>query len=182
MQTAKLLGKQDTGTASDEDVLLLRILTPLAKLYVCKQALPVISEGLEAFGGQGVMEDTGIPIAYRDTQINAIWEGTTNILSLDVLRCLVKTNGEALVAFRSHVKSKLENVKRPLLKPAADKINHALDQLIDVVQKQTQVLEQGARVLEYGARDFSFSLARLFTSATILEFAETEFEENIALR
>ncbi len=55
-KNARLLGKSETGIASDEELLLLRLLNPLSKLYVCKQSMSTISEGLEAFGGQGAME------------------------------------------------------------------------------------------------------------------------------
>jgi len=99
-QNTRLLGRQETGVASDEELLLLRLLNPLSKLFVCKQSMSTISEGLEAFGGQGAMEDTGLPVMLRDSQIFVIWEGTTNILALDVLRSLAKTGGEALKAFR----------------------------------------------------------------------------------
>ena len=63
-------------------------------------AIGAISECLEAIGGQAIMEDTGIPYLYRDAQIFAIWEGTTSVLAMDVLRSIVKTNGETVFAFR----------------------------------------------------------------------------------
>ncbi|ORZ40466.1 hypothetical protein BCR44DRAFT_1386096 [Catenaria anguillulae PL171] len=65
---------------------LLRILTPILKLYTGKRAVAAISEGLELIGGNGYIEDTGIPRLLRDAQVLAIWEGTTNVLSLDVVR------------------------------------------------------------------------------------------------
>ena len=46
-----------------------------------------------AFGGQGYIEDTGLPSLLRDSQVLSIWEGTTNILSLDVLRSIQKSKG-----------------------------------------------------------------------------------------
>lgn len=63
-------------------------------------AIAAISECLECLGGQGVMEDTGLPYLLRDVQIFAIWEGTTAVLSADVLRSIIKSNGETLFAFR----------------------------------------------------------------------------------
>ena len=68
--------------------LLLRLLTPLAKLWTGKLAVKMCSEALECFGGAGYIEDTGLPQLLRDAQVYAIWEGTTNVLSLDSLRAL----------------------------------------------------------------------------------------------
>src|SRR5207247_694586 len=65
---------------------LLRILTPIAKLTTGKQAVAVASEAIESFGGAGYVEDTGLPRLLRDAQVLPVWEGTTNVLSLDLLR------------------------------------------------------------------------------------------------
>lgn len=59
-----------------------------------RQAIKVCSEGLESFGGMGYLEDSGIPRLLRDAQVLSIWEGTTNILGLDVLRAISKSNGQ----------------------------------------------------------------------------------------
>ena len=87
-KTVQLLGKDETGEASSSESALLRLLTPVVKLYTAKQAIAVSSEVLECFGGAGYVEDTGIPQLLRDSQVLAIWEGTTNVLSLDVIRAI----------------------------------------------------------------------------------------------
>ncbi len=61
------------------------MLTSIVKLTTGRQAVHVASEVLEAFGGAGYVEDTGLPALLRDSQVFPIWEGTTNVLSLDVL-------------------------------------------------------------------------------------------------
>ena len=71
----------------------LRLVAPLAKLTTGRLAVASASEYLEAFGGAGYVEDTGIPRLLRDAQVLPIWEGTTNVLSVDVLRAL--TTGPA---------------------------------------------------------------------------------------
>ncbi|CAI9598619.1 unnamed protein product [Staurois parvus] len=103
MEVARLLGLEETNMATEQDQHLLRLLTPIAKLYTGKQAVAVVSEGLECFGGQGYMEDTGLPAMLRDAQVLTIWEGTTNILSLDILRSVIKSQGQVLSAFFSAV-------------------------------------------------------------------------------
>lgn len=85
-----LLGKDECGLATDRERALLRALTPIVKLYTAKICMRVTSEALELFGGAGYIEDTGIPRLLRDAQVFSIWEGTTNILSLDFLRALEK--------------------------------------------------------------------------------------------
>ena len=87
-RAAALAGREETGEASAEERSLLRLLIPLAKLSTGKQAVAVASEALECFGGAGYVEDTGLPRLLRDAQVLPIWEGTTNVLSLDALRAI----------------------------------------------------------------------------------------------
>ncbi|HEY1488683.1 MAG TPA: acyl-CoA dehydrogenase family protein, partial [Micromonosporaceae bacterium] len=78
---------------------LARILPPLAKLACARQAVDVTSQLLESFGGAGYLEDTGIPQLLRDVHVQCIWEGTTSVLALDVLRALRDPDvGAALLA------------------------------------------------------------------------------------
>ena len=86
MELGWLMGKAETGVASDDEKRRLRALIPLAKLTTGKQVVSCVSECLECFGGAGYVEDTGLPRMLRDAQVLPIWEGTTNVLSLDVLR------------------------------------------------------------------------------------------------
>ncbi|SIS13655.1 Acyl-CoA dehydrogenase [Peribacillus simplex] len=86
--TASVYDKGDQGSKADEK--LLRILTPLLKGYICKRARNSTSEGMEARGGNGYIEDWVEPKLLRDAHLGAIWEGTTNIVALDVIRALVK--------------------------------------------------------------------------------------------
>ena len=91
MDLARLQGLLDTNMISDQDTQLLRILMPIAKFYTAKKAVSNASEGIECFGAQGYIEDTGIPAFLRDAQVLPIWEGTSNMMALDVLRALSKT-------------------------------------------------------------------------------------------
>src|SRR5258708_31115637 len=63
------------------------------KLTTARQVVAVVSEALEAFGGAGYVEDSGLPLLLRDAQVLPIWEGTTNVLSLDALRALMAIGG-----------------------------------------------------------------------------------------
>jgi putative acyl-CoA dehydrogenase len=74
-----------------EDAAFKRIGTAVAKYWTCKRAVPHAAEALECFGGNGYVEESGMPRLYREAPLNGIWEGSGNVISLDVLRALVKT-------------------------------------------------------------------------------------------
>ena len=81
LECSSLLQLLDKGDQSQKQIL--RLFTPVLKLFTAKEAVAVCSEGLETFGGVGYMENSRIPVILRDAQVLPIWEGTTNILSLD---------------------------------------------------------------------------------------------------
>ncbi len=89
-EVGELLGRVESGHAKEYERALLRLLTPLAKLWTGKLAVRIASETLECFGGNGYIEDTGLPQLLRDAQVYSIWEGTTNVLSLDAMHVLGK--------------------------------------------------------------------------------------------
>ena len=78
----------------------LRLVAPLAKLATGRLAVASASEYVECFGGAGYVEDTGVPRLLRDAQVLPIWEGTTNVLALDVLRAVVRDDAAAPVLAR----------------------------------------------------------------------------------
>ncbi|VXD06129.1 isovaleryl CoA dehydrogenase [Enterobacterales bacterium 8AC] len=67
-----------------------RLLTPAAKYSLCRQGAPFIAEAMEVLGGIGYCEDNELPRLYREMPVNSIWEGSGNIMCLDVLRSLHK--------------------------------------------------------------------------------------------
>ncbi|HQR23690.1 MAG TPA: acyl-CoA dehydrogenase family protein, partial [Steroidobacteraceae bacterium] len=81
----EIMGRQEQGEIDDQQRALLRLVTPLTKLMTGKQGVAVVSEVIASFGGAGYVEDTGLPLLLRDTHVLPIWEGTTNVLSLDAL-------------------------------------------------------------------------------------------------
>ncbi len=103
MFVAHLLGKEEVGEATASEKILLRALTPIAKLYTAKKAIQISSEVVEMFGGAGYVEDTGLPRLLRDAQVFSIWEGTTNVLSLDMLRAFERE--QALPILMEHFKN-----------------------------------------------------------------------------
>jgi putative acyl-CoA dehydrogenase len=65
-----------------------RIVTPAAKYWVCKRAIAVTAESMEALGGNGYIEEHPLPRFYREAPVNSIWEGSGNIVCLDVVRAM----------------------------------------------------------------------------------------------
>ncbi len=171
MFTAELLGLDESGQGSEDDARLLRVVTPLTKLLTAKQAVAVTSEVLEAFGGAGYVEDTGIPMLLRDVQVLAIWEGTTNVLSLDVLRAVGKEG--ALEPLLAVIKRLCGTAKDPLLIELGD------DAIRAAASAASWLVETGTRDLasvEAGARRFALTLARSLALATLIRHAQWSLE------
>jgi len=78
---------------------LVRVMTPLAKFWVCKRAVPFLGEALECIGGNGFVEEHAMARLYREAPLNGIWEGAGNVVALDVLRALNRNpeSGSALM-------------------------------------------------------------------------------------
>ncbi|XP_029618965.1 acyl-CoA dehydrogenase family member 11 [Salmo trutta] len=171
MEVCRLIGREETGHASQLETHLLRLLTPVAKLYTGKQAIAVISEGLESFGGQGYIEDTGLPAMLRDAQVLSIWEGTTNVLSLDVLRCVSRSSGLVLQAYFTHTQSLLAAASLPSLSVAVRSVDSALSGLREFLQAAAL---KPPGFMELAARDLAYSLARIYMGALLIDHASWE--------
>ncbi len=145
---AELQGRVEAGPTPEGERLLLRVLTPLAKLTTGRQAVAVTSEAIEAFGGAGYVEDTGLPRLLRDAQVLPIWEGTTNVLALDALRAL--SSPGVPEALSREVEGSLKAVRDPSLRAASDVASRALADArgwLAATRDRPAALEAGARRL-----------------------------------
>jgi alkylation response protein AidB-like acyl-CoA dehydrogenase len=156
-EVAQLLGRVEHGGAAAHEPTLLRLLTPLAKLWTGKLSVRICSEALECFGGAGYIEDTGLPQLLRDAQVYPIWEGTTNVLSLDSLRALA---GGGFDALRMAIGGWLADSTEPPLQAA-------IDAALDAAAAQLSVAAGQRDVLEASARGLALTLARC-TAAALL--------------
>lgn len=73
-----------------QEALWARLFTPAAKFAICRAGIPFVAEAMEVLGGIGYCEESELPRLYREMPVNSIWEGSGNIMCLDVLRVLVK--------------------------------------------------------------------------------------------
>jgi hypothetical protein len=127
----------------------------------------VASEVLEMFGGAGYVEDTGLPLLLRDSQVLPIWEGTTNVLALDALRAL--RSGESLRPFEVAVARCVESVGDLRLTDAARIAGSALDHATSWLAEAERL---GQPALEAGARRFSLTLGRTMELALLIKQAQ----------
>ncbi len=72
-----------------------RVITPAAKFWICKRTPFVTLEAMEVLGGSGYIEESVMPRLYREAPVNSIWEGSGNVMCLDVLRALGRTASAA---------------------------------------------------------------------------------------
>lgn len=93
----ELLDRVDFGNGTEAEKRTLRMLTPLLKYVLGKNAVRLASEAVEALGGNGYIEDWPIARVLRDAQVLPIWEGTTNILVLDAFRAVKKDAGHEML-------------------------------------------------------------------------------------
>lgn len=174
IEMARLLGKVENDMATSEDKLILRLMNPVTKLYTAKQAIATASESLEAIGGQGYIEDTFLPRSLRDAQVLSIWEGTTNVLSLDVLRVLMKTNGEALHCFASVI-----NFKIGVALTGDNELSDTAKMIQSKLKETGSIIAQHPQTLEAGARSFAYSLARVYAAACMIDLAAKSGHQQI---
>lgn len=84
----RLAAAFDSARNNPAEAAYARVMTPVVKYWCCKIAPPLIYEAMESLGGNGYIEDRPIARHYREAPVNAIWEGSGNVMALDVLRVL----------------------------------------------------------------------------------------------
>lgn len=165
-RVVELLGRVENGEASDTEQRLHRLMTSIVKLTTGKQAVWNASEVIESFGGAGYVNDTGLPRLLSDIHVLSIWEGTTNVLSVDTLRAL-KESG-TMQAYTIEVEARLKSAKDARLKDAVLKARAAAE------HAERWFGENASRrdVLEAGARRFAMTLGRTLELALLVDHAQ----------
>ncbi|ANY15669.1 isovaleryl-CoA dehydrogenase [Bordetella pseudohinzii] len=150
-EAAMLLGLRLAQAMDGGERLLLRVATPAAKLWVCKRAIAALGEAMEALGGNGYVEEGPLARLYREAPVNSIWEGSGNVMALDVLRALAR-EPQALEVLRQELA-----------------LARGLDARYD--QALAAWLALAARPEEGQGRDLAGGLARLMQAALMLRHA-----------
>ncbi|QSB12644.1 acyl-CoA dehydrogenase family protein [Natronosporangium hydrolyticum] len=142
----------------------LRVVAPLAKLATGRLAVESASEYLECFGGAGYVEDTGIPRLLRDAQVLPIWEGTTNVLALDVQRAVVRQEAAKPLLARLELAMAAAPELADPLRPVVAELREALAGVVD---------DPYAPAVVAGARGLALKMAHALAAALLLEQAAT---------
>jgi hypothetical protein len=163
----ELLGRLEHGEAGGQEQRALRALVPTVKLLTAKDAVAHASEVVEAFGGAGYVEDTGIPRLLRDAQVLPIWEGTTNVLSLDLLRA--ESREGAVTALLADLAEQLEAVRATAAAGVdTDLVERAHTLLLAHVRAWP---DSDADALQERLREFALLLGRTYAAALLARHA-----------
>ncbi|WP_318206257.1 acyl-CoA dehydrogenase family protein [Streptomyces sp. SJL17-1] len=144
------------GDDAERERALLRIAVPAAKYWVTKRCTPMVAEALECLGGNGYVEESGMPRLLRESPLNSVWEGSGNVQALDVVRAL-RTEPAALDAFLREV-------------GAARGADHRLDRAIRGLLVELADLEG----IEARARRLAERLALVLQGALLVRWAPPE--------
>ena len=158
---AALLDRRDAG-ATDARTLA-RVWTPLAKYWITLRARDVTAEAMNVRGGNGYVEEWVNPRLLRDAYLGAIWEGSANVVALDVQRAILKDRGlEALAVFMAE---RLGRVSEPAAKPLVDLVKASLE----AVTRQVATWAGGsAAERELAARPVADTLYHLLAGSLLL--------------
>jgi acyl-CoA dehydrogenase len=169
------LGRVEADLDADAAALL-RIGATLAKAGTGKLAVAAASEYLECIGGNGYIEDTGFPRLLRDAQVLPIWEGTTNVLSLDVLRALVRDTA-ALPAYLGYVDQAVESAASSgerWLTGVAEDLSAIRAELAEEAGELAVADTAGTDRAQARARSLTLRMANTLAAAALIEQAVFE--------
>ena len=98
----RLARSYDSAATDEHERLVQRLLTPVIKFWTCKRAPQHAAEALECLGGNGFVEESPMPRLFRQSPLNGLWEGSGNVICLDVLRAMLR-EPESLDAFWTEI-------------------------------------------------------------------------------
>jgi len=137
-----------------------RIALPLAKFWVCKRTPAVTAEALECLGGNGYVEESQMPLLYREAPLNSVWEGSGNVNALDVLRALSR-EPEALDAWITEV---------GLARGSDARLDRAIDDTLALLGSMLS----DPSTLEVGARRLAGRMAAVLQGSLLVRFSPAE--------
>ncbi|WP_370591426.1 acyl-CoA dehydrogenase family protein [Saccharopolyspora montiporae] len=167
LEAAAALDRADAGDETART--LVRVLTPLGKYHLCKLARQVTGEAMEIRGGNGYIEDWINPRLVRDAHLGSIWEGSSNVIALDVLRCVRKESAQELLA--DDLLARLGGLRDPEVAAAAEPVAAAAEGLRE---QGTALLAAPDEQAQAAAGDFSWHAAQVVQAALLFEQADHE--------
>jgi putative acyl-CoA dehydrogenase len=158
----RVSGAFDRAPLDEHEALVKRILTPVAKYWVSKRCSEVVREAIECVGGNGYVEDSIMPRLYRESPVNAIWEGSGNVIALDLVRAIAREPGSV-----DALQKELEAAKG-----ADRRLDLAIDSAIESARNPSDA--------EYEARRLAEGLALATGGALLARHARPEVWEGFA--
>lgn len=170
LQTAQALQRSDAG--EKDGYALLRILTPLIKFRACRDARKVTGDAMEVRGGCGYIEEWSDPRLVRDAHLGSIWEGTSNIVALDVLRAIRREG--SLPVLQAHATQLLEQIEAP--SAFIEALSNAMNRASVLAQAAVDAGAEGERL----ARTAASALYHCFTAiAMAWEASHTKSQQRM---
>lgn len=146
----------DLLNSSEHEKLLARIATPAAKFFNCSRAPSIANEALQCHGGNGFIEENPMARVYREAPLNSVWEGTANMMCMDVRRAMTKDPRTAEALFEE-------------VAPEAGN-----DHRFDALTQHTKRLVYASKDEEFLARPMTEAVARLLQAAEVMRYSSPE--------
>jgi alkylation response protein AidB-like acyl-CoA dehydrogenase len=162
-----------TGRGNEEGRQLYRILVPLTKFKGARGGLELASQAVEMHGGNGYIETFPVVRQLRDAQCHTIWEGTENIICLDILRAMAKESAHD--ALLNRVDSALESVSHPSLATLKDTVAQARREAQEIIGFIDRAEDD---VRQLNSRRVTAALSDLAQAALLLEAAQIELDKH----
>jgi acyl-CoA dehydrogenase len=161
-----------SGEEADSAYRLMRLLIPVAKLRTARMAIETASYAMEIQGGNGYVDEFVTNRLLRDAQVLPIWEGTENILSLDVLRALERE--DAHEPFMELMQERLDSIEHPALAKHRDIVESEYHNLTTAM---AELAGQDEEYAQLSAKRLAHYIFDVYTGALLLREAQEELED-----
>ena len=168
---------------NEHEALWARLFTPAAKLAICKAGIPFVAEAMEVLGGIGYCEESELPRLYREMPVNSIWEGSGNIMGLDVLRVLAKQPGviDLLLADFAEVKGQDRHFDRSW-RQLQQKLRKPQEAQGREIARQIYLLGAGAQMLRHASPPLAQAWCREMLDARGRSLLSEQVQDDLLLR
>lgn len=163
-ESATTLGLRLAAAVDQGDTEFSRLAVAVGKFWVCKRTAPMVAEALECLGGNGIVEENGLARLYREAPVNSVWEGSGNVVALDVLRALAREPA-AVAAFAAELD--LARGADPRLDAAITRTESAMHTAVGPPEAAAQT----------GARELVELLATTLQACLLTRFAPSHVSE-----
>lgn len=168
---------------SAEETLWARLFTPAAKFTICKAGIPFVAEAMEVLGGVGYCEESELPRLYREMPVNSIWEGSGNIMCLDVLRVLAKQPGamDLLDEEYAAVKGQDRHFDRAW-RQLQQRLRRPLEAQGRAITQQLSLLATGAQLLQHASPPLAQAWCQMMLDTRGSALLSEQVQDDVLLR